>query len=150
MVAYGQITFSVLAQAKAPLLKGSYLQWFLDRLGPFYSLVIPLAGLLIFFGACFVVLRSRRPAMIAAWLVLVPVPLMIGLQAAVMRQLPSLLIIATSGVQPTAAEIAEELASSLVPLFLGSLETWPAFFVLAAGLIFRTYQAGKYRPATAP
>ena len=88
--------------------------------------------------------------MIAAWLVLVPIPLLLGLQAAIERQLPALSVLVVSGAQPTTAEIAEGLASSLVPLYLGILETWPAFFVLATGLIIRSYQAGKYRPATPP
>lgn len=142
----GQLTIPVLAQANASLFKGSYLAWFFEHLGPFYSLVIPVAGLLVFFGACFVVLRSRRPAMIATWLVLVPIPLMIGFQAAVEKQLPVLLAIVISGAQPTAAEISEGIASSLVPLYLGMLEMWPAFLVVATGLILRTIQAGKYKP----
>jgi hypothetical protein len=126
--------------------KGSFLGWFFEALGPFCALVLPLVGLTLFFGVCFAVARSRRPSMIAAWLVLVPVPLMIGLQITLQRFVVTLATVSLSPAQPTFAESAGFVANSLVPLLVGMLETWPSFLVVAGGLLVRTIQAGKNGP----
>ena len=43
----------------------SYLSWMLSALGPFYGLVLPATGFVLFVGACLVVCLARRPAVIA-------------------------------------------------------------------------------------
>jgi hypothetical protein len=132
--------------------KGSYLGWVIETLGPFYSVVIPLAGLSVFFAACFVVMRSRRPGMIAAWLVLVPLPLLVGFQAAMFRwmSVSAELSMSSSGVPLTVAQIGEISFSGLVPLCVGLLEIWPAFVILTVGLIVRTYQSGRNQHTSSP
>jgi hypothetical protein len=129
-------------------MKGSYLSWMIDRLGPFYSSVIPLTGLSLFFAACFVVMRSRRPGTIAAWLVFVPLPLLIGLYAAISRwvSFSAGLSIAAPGTVITSVESAEVVSRGLVPIYFGLIEIFPAFLILAVGLLVRTYQAGGIRP----
>ena len=39
----------------------SVLAWAFTALGIFYGLVLPLSGLMVFIGACLVVVMSRRP-----------------------------------------------------------------------------------------
>src|SRR5262249_32437924 len=113
---------------------------------------IPFAGLLVFIAACFAVMRSRRPAMIAAWLVLVPLPLLIGFQAALFRwvSVSANLSMAAPGVSLTSDQIGEIASTGLVPLCVALMEVWPAFFVLSIGLIVRTYQSGAKRPTEIP
>ena len=132
--------------------QGSYLGWISERLGPFCGLAIPLTGLGVFCAACFVVMRSRRPAMIAAWLILVPLPFLIGFQAALFRRVSvsAELSMGAPGGSLTNAQIGEIASRGLVPLCMGLIEVWPAFFVLTVGLIGRIYQSGLNGPSTIP
>ena len=52
----------------------SMIDWMYESLGPFYGLLLSLTGLVVFIGSCFVVALSKRPQVIAAYLVFVPAP----------------------------------------------------------------------------
>lgn len=116
----------------------SFLSWMFSALGPFYGLLIPLTGFALFIGACCVVGLNRRPAVVAAFLVFLPLPLMIGLFGSVHGFISSLSIIATAGSTPRPSEIAEGISMGLFTTLVGLLVTFPSFFVLAFGLFFRT------------
>jgi hypothetical protein len=65
-----------------------YLVWMIRSLGLFGFLSL-LTGLAVFVGACFVVYLARRPAVIASYLVFLPLPLI-----ALVLTLPSYLVLA--------------------------------------------------------
>jgi hypothetical protein len=116
----------------------SLLSWMFNALGPFYGLVLPLSGLAVFIGACLVVALSRRPAVIAAYLVLVPTPFLIGIFGTFHGFIASYSIIATSGSTPKASEVGMGISTGLFTSLLGLAVTFPAYFVVALGLFVRT------------
>jgi hypothetical protein len=95
----------LLAQAEAPV-RQSYLAWMYHSLGFFYAVVIPLAALMVFLGACLVVAMSRRPAVIAAYLVFLPLPLLIGLYGTIEGFIAVYSVIVMSPTAPKPAELA--------------------------------------------
>lgn len=130
----------VLAQ-DAPLRPQSLLSWMFESLGLFYALVLPLAGFALFVGACLVVALSRRPAVVAAYLVFLPLPLLIGVCGSLEGFIRSLSIIAMAGGTPRAADVAEGISTGLFTSWVGLLVVFPTYFVLALGLFLRTLLA---------
>lgn len=135
---------SVLVLAQTGPVGKSFLYWMVEALGPFYSLVIPLAGLVIFMGACLVVAMSRRPAVIAAYLVFLPLPLLIGIYGSIQGFIASYSVIAASVVTPKPSEVAAGISTGLFTSLVGLMVSFPAYFVLASGLFLRTL----YSPRT--
>jgi hypothetical protein len=131
----------ILAQAEAEAAaeyeprRMSFLVWVFHSLGPMYTLALPLAGLMVFFGAVLVViLAARRPGVIAAYLVFVPLPLLIGVFGTVDGLIRSHSVIAMAVVTPKPSEVAEGYSTALVCLLVGMLATAPGYFVTALGL----------------
>jgi hypothetical protein len=120
----------------------SLLDWMLEALG-LNAVVLPVLGLLLFGGGLLVVLLSRRPAVIAACLAFVPLPLMIGLFGMLHGAVMSFRVIANSVTAPKPAELAEGISIALFTPFVALLFTMPGFLVLALGLLVRTIQAGR-------
>lgn len=116
----------------------SYLSWMFSAMGPFYGLLIPFVGFILFIGACLVVGANRRPAVIAAFLVFLPLPMMIGLFGSLQGFIASLLIMASAGTAPKPSELAEGVSMGLFTTLVGLLVTFPGYLVLAFGLFFRT------------
>lgn len=119
----------------------SFLSWALKSLGTFHGLTVVLAGVAVFAGACFAVAASRRPAVIASCLILLPLPLMVGVCGALKGQIASLAVLSMSSAAAaklSGPDIAGGVAAGLLPLFVALLVTWPSYLVLAAGLIART------------
>jgi len=131
------------AMNEVPMQSQSFLSWMITSLGPFYALVIPLTGLAVFIGACVVVASSRRPAVVAAFLVFLPLPLMIGLIGTVHGFISSFQIIATAGATPKPSDIAAGISTGLFTTLVGLLVTFPSLLVLAFGLFFKTLSAGS-------
>ena len=121
----------------------SYLQWMFTSLGPFYSLAIPGSAIAVFVGACLVVGISRRPSVIASYLLFLPLPLLIGMIASVHGMIMSLQVIATAGTSPKPSDIAAGIGMSLFASLLSLLLTFPSYLVLAFGLFLRTIAAGR-------
>jgi hypothetical protein len=119
------------------------LSWMFNSLGLFYGTVLPLAGFLIFVGACLVVGRNKRPSVIAAYLVFLPLPFLIGLFATFHGCILSYYHYSQYDSRPTHAlelilgNICLALFSSLVGLAL----TFPSLLVLAFGLLIRTIRS---------
>lgn len=103
------------------------------------SLMVIVSGLLIFGGACYVVATRRRPAVLAAYLVLLPLPVLIALCGMMKGLIASLTVIASSPNLPvTTADIASAIANWLLGMFAALLVSAPTYFVLAIGLLVRT------------
>ncbi len=106
------------------------------------SLLVLVSGLLIFSGACYLVGTKRRPSVLAAYLVLLPLPVLISVCAGTRVLISSLTIIAASpNVSVTTADIAAAAADSLLSLFVALLVSAPTYFVLAIGLLLRTLRS---------
>lgn len=112
-----------------------------EMLGSFNSVAIPLAGMFALLLAYYAVFRNRRPAFIAACLTVAPLPLIVGLHAALDSQIDPLIVLSKSAVTTTTAQIAEGVAAALLPLEAGLFATWPALFLLSGGLIFHTWRS---------
>ena len=131
----------VLAQAVPAQV--TQLDWMLGTLG-FSSLLVFVSALLIFGGACYLIATRRRPSVLAAYLVLLPLPVLISLCGVLKGNISSLMVIAASpDLTLTTADIAGGLADSLFGLFVALLISAPTYFVLAYGLL-----AGTLRPPT--
>ena len=135
-------TLSFLAQSDVAR-QHSYLKWMLHSLGPFYGLAIPLVGFAVFVGACLVVAMNRRPAVIASYLVFLPLPLLIGLYGSLQGFISSYHLIATSPTSPKPSEIAAGVSTGLFTVLVGLMVIFPSYFVLAFGLLIRTIQSGR-------
>lgn len=127
-------------------------------LNSFSSLLTLLLGLMIFIGACYLMATKRRPAVLAAYLVLLPLPLLINLCGWLKGLISSLEAIATlPNVAVTTADLAAATADSLLGLLVALLVSAPSYFVLAVGLLLRTWRSpddstgpasiGSQRPA---
>jgi hypothetical protein len=134
----GLSSFLLFAQEYERPVQRSLLVWMYEALGPFYLLVLPLSGFLVFLGACLVVALSRRPAVVAAYLVFLPLPLLIGVYGTVQGFIASLSVIATAAGSPQPAEVAEGVSTGLFTSVVGLTVTFPSYFVLAIGLFLRT------------
>jgi len=124
----------------------SYVHWLLRMLGPLWGFLIPLAGGVVFLGAFFVVLVSRKPRVIAAFFVFLPLPFILALFAAFSRQLASLSVLAASTANPTAAQWSEGLSAMIVPLLVAIHLTLPSYLLLSLGLLITTMIAARRQP----
>jgi hypothetical protein len=120
----------------------SFAAFVVDSLG-INVIVLPLLGLLLFAGGLIVIFATRRPGVIAACLAFVPLPVMIGMMSMFKGAIDSFSVIAMSSAAPKPAEIAAGVATALVNPFCAILCTLPGYFVLAAGLLFRTITARR-------
>jgi hypothetical protein len=128
---------SLIAQVEAPV-QQSYLMWMFQALGPLFGFLLPASGIVLFAGACLVVLLSRRPSVIASFLVFLPLPIMIGVLGSLLGFISAFSVIAASEVAPKPAEVAAGISTGLFSTLVGLLVTFPAFLVTSCGLFIRT------------
>ena len=140
---YALISWTGMLFAQAPQ-RQSYLMWMYQSLGLFYSFVLPMSALLVVVGAVIVVFSARRPSVIAAYLVFLPLPILIGAYATVEGMIASYSVIASTTTAPQPADAGVGYSTALFSSLLGILLTFPSFFVLSIGLFIRTI---LYRPA---
>ena len=132
---------SLAMQANPAPAQQSTIQWMIDAAGPFNIFLLVGLGFALFIGACAVVMLSRRPALVATYLVLLPVPLLAGILVVLNSNIASMSVIAAGPVTLTGAEIAQGIGESLIVLFVSLWVTLPAYFVLSVGLMFRAYRS---------
>ncbi len=129
---------TLLAQVDDIPVRQNMLSWMYMSLGPLYSLVLPLSGLVIFIGGCVVVGMSRRPAVIAAYAIFLPLPLLIGIFGSFHGFIACYSVIAMSPSTPNPAEVAMGISTGLFSSQVGLFVSFPAYFVVAIGLFVRT------------
>lgn len=128
--------YLLLAQATLP--DTSILGWMVSSLTNLTSLVTVLTAALIFYGAYYLVANKRPRALLAAYLVLLPVPLGVAMYATIYGSIRSLLAIAaTPDLVVTNQDIASGLAASLMSILFAIIVSMPTYVVLAYGLIAR-------------
>jgi len=115
----------------------SLLSWMFTALGFPYVVLLPAAGLVCFLLALIVVLRGRGPMSGPALILIVHVPLLIGVFAAIQGGIASYIIIATSASTPKPSEVAEGISTALVAPMAGMLLMVPSYATAALGAFIR-------------
>lgn len=135
------------AHAQSPVTESyaqgeSYGQWVIRSLG-ICGLMTFLMGAVIFVGACVVVFRVRRPAVIASYLVFLGLPLLLGILGAITRPFGApadfpFTDVPLTDVTVPQSRILDGVSGALLSLRFAIMVTLPSYFVLAIGLFVRT------------
>src|ERR1700722_5259395 len=91
--------------------------------------VIPVLGMIILFGACALVARCRRSPLIAAYLLFVPLPLIVSFFDLTTGMKSSFAAFASGAPVPQQAEVYAALATGLRVVILGLVPTVLAYLV---------------------
>ncbi len=121
----------------------SLLHWMFQSLGIFYGTLIPFSAFVLFLGAVAVVVLSDRPSVVAAYLVFLPLPLLIGVIGSLHGFINAFSVVAMSNVQVSPAEYAHGQSMGLFSTMVALLLSFPAYIVTAFGLMFPTIFAKK-------
>lgn len=121
----------------------SFISWVVAALGFPYIVIMPLAGLLCFVLALVVVLRGNGPMSGPALILIVHIPLLIGIFAALQGMLASYSMIATSPVSPKPSELAEGISTALIAPMVGLLLMIPSYTTAALGALMRCLAASS-------
>lgn len=142
-------TSAIIAQAGPAQIP--YIAWAAGALSSLTSLMVLVSSLLIFCGACYLVATRRRPTVLAAYLVLLPLPAFIAVCGVMNGMISSLMVISLSpNLTVTTADYAGGTASSLLGILFALLVSAPTYFVLAIGLLVRTLPPPTDRAAPNP
>ncbi len=125
------------------------LQWFLVSLGFRYAMLLSLAGLLSFVLALFIVLRGKGPLAGSALMLIVHVPLLIGVYAAIDGLMRVYLVIAGSDVTVKASEVANGYSTALVAPLVGMALMVPGYAIAALGSLIRSLSENREQSKTA-
>lgn len=106
-----------------------------------YVLILPLAGFLCFLLVLIVVLRGRGPLAAAALILIVPVPLLIGIFAAIQGGIASYTVIATSAAAAKPSEVAAGISTALIAPLVGMIVMVPGYATAALGAFIRALAA---------
>jgi hypothetical protein len=105
------------------------------------DLLVYLAGPAVFYGACAVVFLSRRPNVIASYLVFLPLPLLFGVLGSLHRLITDFALIAAKGPSFARGCVCGTVSEHLVLPLEALVLTIPSCLVLAVGLFIRTLRA---------
>lgn len=119
----------------------SLLHWFLLALGWRYTILLSLAGLLSFVLTLIVVLRGKGPLASASLVLIVHVPLLIGVYAAIDGLIRSYTVIAMSEATVKASEVATGISTALVAPLVGMILMVPGYATAALGSLIRSLGA---------
>jgi hypothetical protein len=121
-------------------LQESFALWLLRSLGLWGHLSILVAAAL-FIGSCVVVRVAQRPAVIAAYAIFLPLPLLLAVAGELRGMLAASAVIARSNTQLRASEAAQVQAETVVLPASALIATLPSYLVVAVGLFARTVAA---------
>ncbi len=123
----------------------SLVNWILTALGFPYMIVLPLAGILCFAFALILVIRGKGPMAAASLILIVHVPLLIGVFAALQGGIASYVVIATSESTPKPAEVAAGISTALIAPLVGIILMVPGYAIAALGAMIRAVASGERR-----
>ena len=118
----------------------SFLGWLFSSLGIGYTILLPLAGLICFLLALTIVMRGNGPMAAASLILIVNVPLLIGIFAAIQGAVASFTIIAMSGATPKPSEVAVGISTALAAPLVAILLMVPGYATAAIGAFIRSLQ----------
>ena len=101
-------------------------------------MALPLAGLVCFLLVLLLVLRGKGPMAAASLILIVHVPLLIGLFAAIQGAIASYTVIAMSAVTPKPSEVADGISTALVGPLVGMMLMVPGYATAALGSLIRS------------
>ncbi len=116
------------------------LGWMFTSLGA-WGFLLPLAGLLSFVIALVIVRRGNGPMAVAALMLVVHVPFLMGGFAAIRGAIAGCSVIAMSPVGPRPAELALGISTSLFALLAGMLSMVPGYATAVLGAFLRSLRA---------
>ncbi len=111
------------------------------------DLIVMLLGIAILSGACFIVAKSRRPALIAAYLVFVPLPPIVACFGFIIGLRNCFSVIASGAAIPEPTDWFAGFASSLSMMIFGLIPPILAYAVIAIGLFIRTFDTTRQAAA---
>ncbi len=114
-------------------------KWYWRSTGLFYGVAISLSGLVVFIGACLVVSKSKRPAAIVSYLLVVPLPLLIGIHGTIHGLIISLCPGSHAGLFLT--DVGIGVSVSLCTTLIGMAAAAPSYLVIAIGLLARLWHS---------
>jgi hypothetical protein len=103
-----------------------------------YAIVLPLAAFVCFVLTVLVVSRGKGPMAVAALILIVPVPLLIAVFAAIRGAIASYTIIAMSGSAPKPSEVAEGISTALFAPMVAMVLMAPSYAVATLGAAIRS------------
>ncbi|GAA5504883.1 hypothetical protein [Novipirellula caenicola] len=119
----------------------SLLRWMFASLGLPYAILLPLAGIVCFLFALIIVVRGKGPMAAAALILVVHVPLLIGVFAAIQGAIASYTVIAMSPATPKPSEVAAGISTALVAPLVGMLLMVPGYMTAVLGAFIRSMTA---------
>jgi hypothetical protein len=114
--------------------KVSNLVWIYKSLGIRYSVLLGGSSLLTFVGAVMIVRAARQPAPLAAYMLIVAIPTIIG----VVGGLDGMIITFSVLADPQPHHYWGGLAQAIVAPLVGILLTAPSYLLVSAALVLRT------------
>ena len=117
----------------------SYLQWMYQSLGVPYVFLLPLVGLICFILTLIIVLRGKGAMSVAALVLVVHAPLMLGIFAGIQGMIASYQIVAMSQATPQPAQLAEGTSTALFAPMVGMALVAPSYAMAAIGAIIRSF-----------
>lgn len=115
----------------------SLLTWTVMALGA-YGFLLVAAGLVSFLVSLLIVIRGRGPMAVAALVLIVPLPLLIGVLGAWHGAVASFGTIAMSGAEVKTSEFAGAVIAMLARPIVGMLFMAPGYVVAAGGSFIRS------------
>jgi hypothetical protein len=115
----------------------SQLMYLYSALGIRYSMLLPLTALVALGLTLVLVIKGRGPALSAALMLIVPLPLYVGLYAWIEGLHSGYQLVAMSAVTPKASMLLEVEAMAFVSAWIGAMLTIPAFLAAAIGSLVR-------------
>jgi len=122
----------------------SILNWAVAALGP-YAILLPLAGLVCFVLVLILVVRGKGPMAAASLILIVPIPLLIGVFAALQGMMASYSLMAAAAVAPKPSEVAEGISTALIAPSVGMIVMGPALATAVIGSFFRAMSPENQR-----
>jgi hypothetical protein len=118
----------------------SFLSWIFAALGFKYVILLTVSASLAFVLTLIVVVRGRGPMAGVALMLIIPLPLLIGIFAAIEGGVSSCNEIAVVA-DPAPGRVAEAISIMLVAPMVGMLLMAPTYILAALGSLFRSLSA---------
>jgi hypothetical protein len=110
-------------------------------LGFKYAILLPVSALVVFVLTLIVVVRGKGPMATAALLLIVPVPFLIGVFAAIEGGLRSFRVMATLDTDPPLGIVAAAVSTVLVAPMVGMSLMVPSHILAIVGSLVRSFSA---------
>jgi hypothetical protein len=119
----------------------SLVSWITTSLGFKYTILLPLSALAGFVLTLIIVTRGKGPMAGVALVFSVPIPLLVGVFAAIEGGVNSFREIAAFAQEPATTKIAAAISTCLVAPMVGMLLTAPSYIVATVGALSRSFTA---------